>query len=147
LNSEGKISTAGFKESKVMDLDFLLPALYKPVLLYNIFYEFGKWNLTPESEPGLQMLLKVLKDNPNISIELSAHTDVRGSASANMVMSAKRAQACVDYLASKGVNITHLIAVGYGEERIRNKCKEHVACTEKEHAVNRRTEFRVVKFD
>lgn len=115
--------------------------------LPNVYFDYNSAAIKPAAAKELDKVAKVMNAFPDVQVELSAHTDVRGTAEANMVMSARRAQACVDYLASKGVNITHLIAVGYGEERIRNKCKEHVQCTEKEHAVNRRTEFRVVKFD
>jgi len=167
LNSEGKVSTTGLKESKVIDLDFLLPALYKPVLLYNIFYEFGKWNLTPESEPGLQMLLKVLKDNPNISIELSAHTDYVSNNVTNKILSEKRAKSVVDYLIKAGISSARLTAVGYGEEkpfvvdaiteRVYPFLKENDVLDEtfilkltpeqqeKANQINRRTEFKVIR--
>jgi len=84
---------------------------------------------------------------PDIQVELSAHTDSRGDAGYNMMLSAERASACVDYLFTHGVDKTHLIAIGYGEEKIRNKCVDNVICTDAEHSVNRRTEFKVVKFD
>ena len=62
----------------------------------NIFYEFGKWTLTADSEAGLQGLVKILKDNPNIAIELSAHTDMVGNEANNRELSQKRAQSVVD---------------------------------------------------
>ena len=143
------ISTMGFAPNTKVNENAQLTFYEKSVVfdLPNVYFDYNSAVIKPAAAAELDKVAKVMNAFPDVQVELSAHTDVRGSASANMVMSAKRAQACVDYLVSKGVNITHLIAIGYGEERIRNKCKEHITCTEKEHAVNRRTEFRVVKFE
>ena len=167
LNSENKLSTNGLKESKTFNKDFTLQAIYKPIQLSNIFYEFGKWNLTPESEKGLQMLLKVLKDNPNISIELSAHTDYVSNNANNKVLSEKRAKSVVDYLIAAGIAPTRLTAVGFGEEKPyvvdANVAKGYPFLKENDvldeafilklkpeqqelaNQINRRTEFRVIK--
>ena len=85
--------------------------------LENIFYEFAKWNLTPESEKGLQVLLKLLSDNPNITIEIGAHTDYVGNDESNRILSERRAQSVVNYLIKAGVARDRLTAVGYGEEK------------------------------
>lgn len=97
----------------------------------------------------LDKVADVMKKFPEVQIELSAHTDSRGKAQINMVLSAQRAKGCVDYLQSKGVDITHIIAIGEGEGKPRNRCVDEVEppCNDKEHAINRRTEFKVVKFD
>jgi peptidoglycan-associated lipoprotein len=89
----------------------------KPVTMDNIFYEFGKWDLTPASETGLAGLVKLLNDNPNITIELSAHTDYVGNDAANKELSAKRAQSVVNYLVAHGIERERLTPVGYGEEK------------------------------
>lgn len=167
LNSENKLSTNGLKESKTFTIDFILPAIYKPIQLNNIFYEFGKWELTPASEKGLQMLLKVLKDNPNISIELSAHTDYVSNNAINKVLSEKRAKSVVDYLIAAGIASARLKPVGYGEEKPfvvdANVAKAYPFLKENDvldetfilklkpeqqelaNQINRRTEFRVIK--
>ena len=167
LNKEGKLSTQGVKESKVFKQDFQLSTIYKPIQIENIFYEFGKWNLTPASETGLQELVKILKDNPNITIEISAHTDFVGNNESNKLLSEKRAKSVVDYLITAGIDAARLTSVGYGEEKpmvvdalLAQKytfLKENdvldeafvsklaVADQEKANQINRRTEFRVVK--
>ena len=82
-----------FKEneySKIFKNDFMLSSISKPVKMDNIFYEFGKWTLTEDSEAGLNSLVKILNDNPNIVIELSAHTDMVGNDKTNMDLSQKK---------------------------------------------------------
>lgn len=167
LNSEAKLSTVGVKESKAFAQDFKLTAIYKPIQLNNIFYEFGKWNLTPESVTGLNALIKILKDNPNITIELSAHTDYKGDNANNKLLSERRAKSVVDYLIAEGIASNRLTAVGYGEEkpfvvdtnaaRIYPFLKENDVLTEQyilkltpeqqeiANQINRRTEFRVLR--
>ena len=83
----------------------------------NVFYEFAKWELTPASEEGLNQLIKLLNDNPNITIELAAHTDLVGDDASNKTLSEKRAQSVVDYLISHGIDQQRLTPVGYGEEK------------------------------
>ena len=85
-----------------------------------------------------------MKEQPNVVIEIGAYTDATGSASYNMELSQKRAQSVRDYLIKSGIEASRLIAKGYGETVILNHCKEGVQCTKEEHAVNRRTEFKVI---
>ena len=85
-----------------------------------------------------------MNDNPSVTIELSSHTDSRGDDNFNMELSQKRAQSAVDYIISRGVGLDRIIARGYGEEKIKNKCTDGVPCSEAEHKVNRRTEIKVV---
>ncbi len=89
-------------------------------------------------------LMPVLQQNPGVKVELASHTDSRGSASANQALSERRAQAVAEYLKTKGINSSLLVANGYGEAKLKNRCKDGVSCTEREHAVNRRTEFRLI---
>ena len=89
-------------------------------------------------------LMPVIGQNPGVKIELASHTDVKGGASNNQALSERRARSVADYLISKGVNSSLLVANGYGETKTKNRCKEGVSCTEREHAVNRRTEFRLI---
>jgi peptidoglycan-associated lipoprotein len=98
LNQKNELSTQGITESKTYSVNFRLSSISKPVKIENIFYEFGKWDLTPASEKSLQELVKLLKDNPNITIELSSHTDYIGDNAFNKNLSEKRAQSVVNYL-------------------------------------------------
>lgn len=116
LNQNSKLETHGLKDSKLYNINFQLSPLFKPVQIENIFYEFGKWDLTPASEVGLQVLLKLLNDNPNITIEISAHTDYVGNDHDNKILSQKRAQSVVNYLISAGIKTDRLTPVGHGEE-------------------------------
>ena len=83
----------------------------------DIFYEFGRWELTKASETELDRLVKLLNDNPNITIELSAHTDLKGNDEFNNELSQKRAQSCCDYLIARGIEKERLTPVGYGESK------------------------------
>jgi len=89
-------------------------------------------------------LLPVLGQNPGVKVELASHTDARGSNSFNMDLSQRRAQSVANYLVTKGINSSLLVANGYGETRLKNRCSDGVSCTEREHAINRRTEFRLI---
>ena len=117
LNQKSNVSTQGERDSKTYTQDFHLATISKPVTMDNIFYEFGKWELTPQSEAGLQSLVKLLNDNPNITIELSAHTDMVGNDVANKTLSEKRAQSVVDYLIRNGIEKERLTPVGYGKDK------------------------------
>ncbi|OIP83058.1 MAG: hypothetical protein AUK44_06155 [Porphyromonadaceae bacterium CG2_30_38_12] len=167
LNKGASINSLGATKSKTIIQNFSLQTIFKPIQLENIFYEFGKWDLTPASEVGLQALIKVLTDNPNITIEISAHTDYIGNNEANKTLSAKRAQAVVDYLIRAGIASQRLSSVGYGEEKPYvvdtataeqfSYLKENDVLTEdnilkltpeqqeQANQINRRTEFRVLK--
>lgn len=113
----------------------------KAIVLENIFYDFDKANIRPDAAVELDKLVQVLQDNPGISIELSSHTDARGSDVYNQDLSQRRAESAVEYIISKGIDRSRITAKGYGESRpiVRN------AKTEEEHQRNRRTEFKVVR--
>ena len=97
--------------------DFALPSITRPVLVDNIFYEFGKATLTAESSASLNELKELLEQNPNITIELSAHCDFRGSASYNEKLSQARAESAVAYLVAQGIEKERMTPVGYGESK------------------------------
>ncbi len=110
-----------------------------------VFYELGSARLTSESRKVIdEKLLRLMRDKPAIRIEINSHTDARGSADANNRLSQSRAEAVVNYLVSKGIQRSRLVAKGYGESRLKNRCADGVECSEDEHSVNRRTEFRVL---
>jgi len=167
LNQKNKVTTQGLKDSKTFTVNFQLSTISKPIEIENIFYEFGKWNLTPASEAGLHVLLKILNDNPNITIEVSANTDFIGNNESNKILSERRAKSVVDYLISKGIPSDRLTSVGNGEEKpvvVDAKLakrypflKENDVLNESfvikltpeqqeiANQINRRSEFRVVK--
>lgn len=113
------------------------------LIIENIYYEYGKWDILPEAKIILDKVVKVMKDNPGITIDLSSHTDSRATADYNLTLSNKRAKATVAYIISKGIDPKRLTGKGYGETKLRNKCKDGVECSEDEHAQNRRTEFKI----
>lgn len=167
LNEKQTFTTEGLEDSYTYQHNFVLSPISKPVKMSNIFFLFGSWELTPDSEEGLKALVKLLNDNPNITIELAAHTDLVGQNEANQELSLCRAQTVVDYLIRNGIEQERLTAVGYGEEKpvvvdeILHKQypylpKEQVldeafittlTAEQQElcNSLNRRTEFRVLK--
>ncbi len=111
-----------------------------------IYFDLGKWNIRPDAALELDKIVAAMKENPGIVIELGSHTDSRGSSQANMELSDKRAKSSASYIVSQGIDASRIYGKGFGETRLINKCKDGVKCTEAEHAQNRRTEFKVVKF-
>jgi outer membrane protein OmpA-like peptidoglycan-associated protein/tetratricopeptide (TPR) repeat protein len=111
--------------------------------LSNIHYDFDKWNIRADARPILDSLVAILKSYP-IKVELGSHTDSRGSFSYNDALSQRRAESAVAYIVSKGIDPTRVIAKGYGEHHLLNKCADCVPCSEVAHQVNRRTEIKVL---
>lgn len=136
---------------KVFNEDLVLDpiVLEKAIVIPNIYYDLDKAEIRSDAALELDKLVQLLKDNPNISIELSSHTDARAPDEYNLNLSQRRAQAAVDYIASKGIARDRLIAKGYGETQLINGCtNERVdECTEEQHQENRRTEFKVVEYN
>ncbi|MBK9798910.1 MAG: OmpA family protein [Bacteroidetes bacterium] len=132
-------------ESITKDLALEPIVIDKPIVIENIYYDLGKWDIRPEAAAELDKLVQFLRDNGKISIELSSHTDCRASDAYNLNLSDKRAKSAVDYLISKGIDGTRLKAKGYGETKLLNKCDDGITCTEEEHQLNRRTEIKVLK--
>ena len=118
----------------------------KPIILNNIYYDFNKATLRPESKTVLDTVVDMLNDNPKLTIEMSAHTDSVGSVKYNEKLSQARAQSCVDYLISRGIAADRLIAKGYGKSRpiAPNSLPNHKDNPEGRQ-MNRRTEFKVLK--
>ena len=174
LNVKNEIRVEDAEESHEYTLQFPLPPINVPVLIDNIFYEFDRADLTPESTEALDKLVEMMNENPNITIELSAHCDYRGNDDYNQRLSQRRAESVVRYLIQHGVARDRLTAVGYGESRpkiITKKLAETLlagdpkvevhetdtlteayilAFKDKDaqevlNALNRRTEFRVLR--
>jgi outer membrane protein OmpA-like peptidoglycan-associated protein len=117
--------------------------LNKPIVLRDIYYDFDKWNIRSDAAVELNKLVKILQDNPGISVELGSHTDSRGTAQYNQILSQKRAESAVAYIISNGIDKSRIAAKGYGESVLVNQCSDGVNCTQEEHQMNRRTEFKV----
>lgn len=113
-------------------------------VLENIFYDFDKWDILPESEIELNKLVEIMNENPEWKVELGSHTDCRGSDSYNEVLSQKRSDSAVGYIINAGIYKDRIIAKGYGESMLVNRCDDGVECTEAEHRANRRTEFKIL---
>ncbi|MDX9726397.1 MAG: OmpA family protein [Bacteroidales bacterium] len=170
LNGKEKETTKGQEKSRDYMVTILLTATDKPIELPNIFYDFGKWDLRPESMVSLDKLVETLIDNPNVTIELMSHTDSRDTEEYNLDLSQKRAQSVVEYLIAKGIEAERLSPKGYGEstpkivdEQTGSQnpfLKQGTVLTEQfintlateeqkevAHQINRRTEFRVLGTD
>lgn len=125
------------------DVDIELPGA-KTFKLQNVYFELAKWDITPTSKPELDKLVKILKENMNWRVEIATHTDSRSSDSYNMKLSQKRAESIVTYLVTSGIAKERLVAKGYGETMLINRCANGVECSEAEHQANRRTEFTIL---
>ena len=168
LNHKEELRVDSVKESQEYVLQFPLASITAPVLIDNIFYDFDKATLRPESTEALDRLIALLNENPNVTIELSAHTDQRGSDQYNERLSQRRAESVVNYLIEHGIAQDRLTPVGYGEQRpktIKRKLTEkydwmkegdvltaeYIAALDDEekqeicHQLNRRTEFIVLR--
>jgi tetratricopeptide (TPR) repeat protein len=117
-----------------------------PIVLKNIYYDFDKSFIRDDAKPDLDKLVQIMKDNPDIIVELGSHTDSRGSDQYNIVLSDRRAKAAVNYIISNGISKNRITAKGYGETMLLNECKNDVNCSEEAHQLNRRTEFKVTGF-
>ena len=167
LNHQEQLRVEPVKKSEEYVLQFPLANIMAPVLIDNIFYDFDKTTLRPESTEALDQLVKLLEENPNVTIELSAHTDYRGSAEYNKRLSQRRSESVIKYLIEHGIASDRLTPVGYGKEKpktIKRKLtekypflKENDVLTEEYiktlgeeeqeecNQLNRRTEFRVLR--
>lgn len=112
--------------------------------LKSIFYDYDKWNIRLDAASDLKDLVIIMNKYPSMEIELSSHTDARGSDAYNRTLAEKRAISAKDYLIKKGVEAKRIKAVGYGEDRLKNNCK---LCSESDHQENRRTEVLITKFE
>jgi len=171
LNAKVRETTMGIPESRDFDVTLVMAPIERPIELPNILYDLAKWDLRPESMVALDDLVETLEDNPNITIELMSHTDIRPFRTmTNLELSQNRAQSVVDYLITKGVLGDRLKARGYGPEVPRvideklaaeyeflavsdSLSKDYIEALpetdqqEIAHQLNRRTEFRVLSTD
>lgn len=151
--SSQSFSTEGINKSDTLEVNLYLKKLEKDKAyrLNNIYYDFDKWDLRPESKATLDTLYRLLIENPTIIIELGSHTDSRGSEEYNLSLSQKRAESCVNYLTNeKGISKDRIIAKGYGETQTLEDCSKYPDCPSDQsgdcpcHQLNRRTVFKVI---
>ncbi|MGA9212872.1 carboxypeptidase regulatory-like domain-containing protein, partial [Kaistella sp.] len=114
------------------------------IILKNILYDFNKFFIREDAKPELDRLVQFMKDNPEVIVELSSYCDSRGSDAYNLKLSQRRAESAVEYIISRDISRSRLIAKGYGDTHLLNKCAKGVPCTEAEHQVNRRTQMKVI---
>ena len=127
LNHKEELKVVPMNDSHEYVLQFPLASITAPVLIDNIFYDFNKATLRPESQTALDELVKQLNENPNVTIELSSHCDYKGSSAYNKLLAQRRAESVVNYLVDKGIARDRLSPVGYGKEKpktIRKKLTE-----------------------
>ena len=169
LNAKQEFTSDTAEEDAEYSVDFILASISKPVVIDNIFYDFDKATLRPESKEALDEMAQVMRDNPNITIEMASHTDRKGSEEYNINLSGRRAKSVIDYLISVGIKPDRLQSQGYGKSRPKTITKklarlypqfkegdtltpEFIETLSDEDAavadqINRRTEFQVLSID
>jgi outer membrane protein OmpA-like peptidoglycan-associated protein len=143
-----EVSTLNIDRCKQLYVRLDMPmeevAVGKKMVLKSIYYDVNKFNIRPEAAKELDIIVDFMNTNPTVKIELSSHTDSRGSDKANMTLSQKRATEAAAYIASKGIDSKRIVAKGYGESKLVNDCKNGTTCEEAAHQENRRTEFKIL---
>lgn len=169
LNARQEFTSDSAEEDAEYGVDFMLASINKPVVVENIFYDFDRATLRPESTEALDGMAKMLLENPNVTIEMASHTDRWGTEEYNDALSQRRAQSVIDYLISKGITADRLQPQGYGERRPKVITKKiareypqfeegteltpefiETLSPENQDAadqINRRTEFQVLSID
>lgn len=169
LNAKQEFTSDTAEEDAEYGIDFILASINKPVVVENIFYDFDRATLRPESKTALDELAQILRDNPNVTIEMASHTDRKGSEQYNIDLSSRRARSVIDYLISVGISPDRLQSQGYGKSRPKKITKklnreypqfpedtvlteeyiETLSPEDQEAAdqINRRTEFQVLSID
>ncbi len=122
------------------------PMIGRSIVLEKLYYDFDQFYIRADAARELDQVVDLLREFPSMEIELSSHTDARGTDKYNEELSQNRADAAVQYIISKGINASRLQARGYGEKYPRNRCRDKVECSEEEHQYNRRTEIRITRF-
>ena len=169
LNAKQEFTSDTAEEDAEYGVDFILASITKPVVIENIFYDFDKASLRPESKQALDEMAQVMRDNPNITIEMASHTDRHGTDEYNIDLSSRRARSVINYLISVGIAPQRLQSQGYGESRPKVITKklareypqfaegtelteEYILTLSPEDQeaadqINRRTEFQVLSID
>jgi outer membrane protein OmpA-like peptidoglycan-associated protein/tetratricopeptide (TPR) repeat protein len=118
--------------------------LAKTLNISMIYFDLGKWNITNKAAIELNKIFIVMQEYPKMKIDILSHTDSRSSIKSNLILSDKRAKSIMSWLVKKGISANRLTAKGYGENKLLNRCKDGVKCSEEEHLLNRRSEFLIL---
>jgi outer membrane protein OmpA-like peptidoglycan-associated protein len=150
LNQYRVFRTTGLKKDPAnpvttYNMEIVLERIFEntEIVLHDIYYDYDEWVIREDARPSLDALAKILKENPQLKIQLSSHTDCRGEDDYNQDLSQKRAQSAVDYLISQQIKTERMVAVGYGESNFAVDCNCG-DCTEEQHQKNRRTTFKIL---
>lgn len=134
-----------------IEADFMLPVIYMKggkrvfnLAFEHVYFDYDKSNLRDNSIEELTKMLDILKLSPELRVEISAHTDSRGTNAYNEALSDRRAASVRSYLIEKGIDPSRMVSKGYGENRLTNECADGVSCSEEKHQKNRRVEFAVI---
>ena len=154
-NDEKEVETKKVNEEEIKDVNFELSNYAdlvkedhgREIIIVNpIFFDYDKWEITPQAIVELDRVVFTMEKFPNLRIKIESHTDSRGKDAYNMKLSDNRAKATQVYIISKGINAERIeSAIGYGESRPVNKCKNGVKCTEEEYSKNRRSDFIIIQ--
>lgn len=146
FSNEVEINTAAYDRTKSLFIKFevCVDPCGKAIILNNINFNLDKSDILKSSEADLNYVVNLMKKNPKIKVELSSHTDSRASNAYNQKLSQRRADSSVSYIVSHGIERSRLVSRGAGETELLNRCSDNVACSEEEHRINRRTEFKIL---
>ena len=148
MNSSKTITTVGKPFGTIKETILVEKVVVGQIFVMdNIYYDFDKWDILPESEIELDKLVQVMNDNPSWKVELGSHTDCRGNDAYNEKLSQKRSDSAVSYIVKSGIAKDRIVAKGYGETMLVNECDDGVDCTPEQHRKNRRTEFKILEMD
>jgi outer membrane protein OmpA-like peptidoglycan-associated protein len=137
-------NTKGIVGTKNITMDIPLLCKNDVIEIDNIYYDYKKFDIRPDAALELDKIVVILNKYPNMRIELRSHTDSRGNDNFNLKLSDDRANSAALYIVSKGIDSKRIVAKGYGEKELINKCKNGAKCDEKQHEENRRTEFKIL---
>lgn len=143
--NEGDITHVDFEMSNYDDLVIKKKGVEK-VDVNPIYFDYNKYDITPAAVDELAKVVFIMRKFPNIRIKIESHTDSRGKDAYNLKLSDERAKSTRDYIVQQGIDASRIeSAIGYGESRLINKCKNGVKCTEEEHLLNRRSDFIIIQ--
>ncbi|MBC8109754.1 MAG: OmpA family protein, partial [Verrucomicrobia bacterium] len=144
-----KISTKGRKQSETLVVHLHMgkandcDEVKRKYFVENMYYDLDKYNIRPDAQATLDKVVRLMKENAAMKIDISSHTDARGAANYNAILSNRRSQSVVEYLSKKGIAANRMSMRSHGEAELLNACADNMHCPEEEQQRNRRTEFQV----
>jgi len=140
-----EITDTTFQVTITMDRPEIGKEISKLYELNSIYYDLNKADIRPDAAEELDKIVQFLTNNPQMNLELGAHTDARASTAYNLKLSQRRAESAVNYIIRRGITKDRIKPKGYGESQLINECSDGVECPEEMHQQNRRTEFKIIK--